>query len=169
MLEITISILSSFIAASMFVLFLSKLRPSLKISEKIAFLNKEDTDYEIKVINNGLRNVINIKVEIDLMESRIVPDGTILNSKPIKIKKSERMTLSKFSKKDKEATYAYRIVILDDLNLLWNNESTQFIRIRIFSQDEMSNFGKVFTQDFRTKRNSLQEGQFRFGNSLEIS
>jgi hypothetical protein len=60
----------------------------LKISDKIAFLNNKNSNYVIKVVNSGMRNIINIKVEVDLMESRIVPDGTILSSQPIKIRKS---------------------------------------------------------------------------------
>lgn len=168
--EIALSVLSSLVAASLFLLFLSKLRPVFEISKEIAYMDGSSRNkFSIKILNKGARNAINIKAEVDLMTSKIVPDGTILSHKSINLKKANRMILSKFDKKDIDATYAYRITIIDDLDALWTDESNQFIRVKIFAQDEMSNFGRVFIQEFRTKRNSLKHGQFRFGNSTEIA
>jgi len=170
MVEIALSILSSLVAASLFLLFLSRLRPAFEISKEIAVQEENGkTKYSIKVLNKGARNAINIKAEVDLMRSKIVPDGTILSHRGIRLKKSERMILAKFDKKDADATYAYRITLVDDLGDLWRDESSQFVRVKVFAQDEMSNFGRVFIQEYRTKRNSLKEGQFRFGNSFEIA
>ena len=167
---IALSVLSSFIAASLFLIFLSKLRPTFKVSKKIAFMEQADIkEFSIKILNKGARNAINIKAEVDLMTSKIVPDGTILSHKPIQLKKSSRMILAKYDKKDSDATYAYRITITDDLDSLWIDEANQFVRVKIYAQDEMSNFGRVFIREYRTKRNSLKQGEFRFGNTTDIA
>lgn len=168
--QMALGVLASLIAATAFLLFLSKLRPKFKISKEIAVFPKgKDNEYYIKILNKGPRDAINIKVEVDLMTSKNVPEGAILTHSPIALKKDDRMVLSKYNKKDKEATFAYRITIVSDLDKLWSDEANQFVRIKIFAQDEMSNFGRVFVQEYRTKRYSIKKGEFHFGDTLEIS
>ena len=170
MIEIVIGVLSSFIATSLFLLCLRALRPVFEISKEIAFMNENGKDkFSIKILNKSPRNAINIRIEIGLMSSKIVPNGTILSRKAVSLRTANMMVLSRFDKKDTDATYAYRINIIDDINTLWTDETNQFIRVKIFAQDEMSNFGRVFIQDYMTKRNSLKHGQFSFGDSHEIT
>ncbi len=168
--QIIVGILSSILAAGLFLYLLSKLRPEIEISEHIAKSEQEGkTKYSIKILNKSKRDAINLRIEADLLSAVIVPNGSILTSQALVLKKPVLMVLPKNDKRDTDANYAFRLVIDEPIDKLWQDESTQFIRVKIFAQDEMSNFGKVFEREYRTKRNSIKEGQFKFGDTLEVA
>ena len=130
--------------------------------------SKGDAIYRIKIINRTRRPIINIKAQLHLMTPSVVPDGIIVKSKEIQLKRSNPMELSRFDRKDKEARYAFRFLTYQDLDTLWEDDIHSYLRFRIFAMDSLSGFGKVYTQDYHTKRNTLINGDFEFGDSLEI-
>lgn len=168
--SVIISILTGFITSAFFLLFLSLLRPKIVISEFIAVRSDNGKkSYVIKVINRGSRNAFNLKAELSIVTVRVIPDGIVHSTNTLKLKKDAIFTLAKLDKSNDEANYAYRFATVDDVEGLWRDDTRDFLRFKLYAQDEMSNFGKVFIKDFRTKRNTLKEGEFRFGDSVEIA
>ena len=167
---IAIGILSSLFASIIFLLFLRNLRPNIEIAPQIAYSDKDGSkNYVIKLINTGSRNIIDIRAELLLVKSTNVPGGAIFNTTKIKLNKDSAFVLDAYDKNDKEAKFARRFVTAENLDDLWLNEDIDFLIFRVYCHDETSGFGKVFTKEYRTKRNSLILGQYHFGNDLKIS
>lgn len=168
--QLAMGVLSSILAAGLFLYILSRLKPKISISDVISKnkTKENDTEYKIKIINHGKRDAINLKMEVSLMINKNVFGGVVYNSQQLTLKKSEWFILPSYKANDKEARYALRITILEDLEKIWSDDSTQYLRIKVFAQDEMSNFGKVFEKEYRTIRNSIKEGSFAFGDTMKV-
>jgi len=169
-ISIIIGVLSSLTASFVFLLCLSRLRPKILISSQIAKgkTSQGETVYRIKVINKSKRTIINVKANLHLMTPKVVPGGLIVNAKMIQLKREDPMQIAMFNLKDKEASYAFRFQTYEDIETIWENDASSYLRFRIFAMDSLSSLGKVFRQDYHTKRNSIIDGEFEFGNSLEI-
>lgn len=170
LVSVSIGVLSSFVASLIFLLFLTRVRPKIEISDKIAKSVSPTGEpiYRIKIINKTRRSIINVKAELQLVTPTVTPGGIIQKTKTIPLKRSEIMEISKFDLKDKTAGYAFRFVIYENLEELWKDETRSFLRFRVYAVDSLSGFGRVFVKEYHTKRNSIKEGDFEFGNSLEI-
>jgi len=166
MSEIIVGVLSGFIASGIFLLFLRSLRPNIHISPEIAVNNNK---YTIKIINKSQRNAVDIRVELLLVQSKNVPGGSIISTNTIQLNKDKAFILAGYDSNDTDAKYARRFNTDEDLHGMWNNKDIQYLIFRIYCHDEVSGFGKVFSSEYRTKRNSLISGQFHFGNDLSIS
>ena len=167
---IIIGVLSSIVASLMFLLFISRrLRPKIVISTQIAKGKglKGEMVYRVKVINKTGRSIMNIKAQLFLVKPSVRPGGITPTAKEIPIAKGEIMELLKFDLKDKDNNHAFRFRTYEDIEELWDNRQS-ILRFKIYGIDSLSGFGKVFTQDYHTKRNSIKEGDFETGNSLKI-
>ena len=158
------------VAALVFLFFISRLRPTIIISERIAKGQSSagKTCFRIKIINKTQRPIIYIKAQLHLISPSVVPQGVILKSKNIQLRRSNPMEISGFDRKDKEAKYAFRFLTYENLDVIWENDTRSYLRFQIFAVDSLSGFGKVFTQDYHMKRNILTDGDFEFGDSLDI-
>jgi hypothetical protein len=78
------------------------------------------------------------------------------------------MELSKFDKQDKTAAYAYRFRSYDALDDLWSHDAQSYLRFRVQATHSVSGFSRVFRKDYYTKRNSVIDGEFDFGDSMKI-
>lgn len=169
-LAIIIGILSSFLASIIFLLFLTRVRPNIVISDKIAksiSSKTNNTVYIIKVVNKTGRSIIDIKAELHLINLVIMPGGILKNTQKITLKNSELMEIAKIDLKDKEADLGdYRFITYEDIEEIWDNN--KFLRFKISAKDSLSGFSRVFTKNYHVKRNSIKEGKFEVGNSLEI-
>jgi hypothetical protein len=168
---IIIGILSSLLASIMFLLAISQVRLKVEISKKIAKrLEPESSSklFAIKVLNRGRRSIIAIQAQLYLVTPTQVLGGSVLRTIEIPLKRSDPLEIPKFDEKDENAQYAFRFVTYSDIDELWIDDAHSFIRFRMYGRDAVSGFGKVFTQDYHTKRQSLKDGDFRFGNSFEI-
>ncbi len=169
-LTIIIGILSSFVASLVFLFFLTRVKPNIIISKKIAKQtdSAHEVRYRIKIINKTPRYITNVNPQLHLVSLVATAGGMIKRSRRIPITPNEVVELSKFDTKDTNAEYAYRFIIDENIEELWEDDVHSFLRFRISANDSLSGFNKVFEREFHTKRNSIQEGEFEFGNSLEI-
>jgi hypothetical protein len=170
LLAIIIGVLSSFVASLLFLFFLTGVRPNIVISDQIAKSKSSTTGelvYIIKVINKTKRPIIDIKAQLHLINLVVMPGGVIRNTNKIELKTSEIMEISKFDFEDKMANYAYRFVVNENIEQKWDN-SQSFLRFKISAKDSLSGFSRVFGKNYHTKINSIQEGKFEAGSSLEI-
>ncbi len=168
--SILIGVLSSLVASIVFLLFLTRLRPKIEISNQVArtVTSTGKTIYRIKIINKSRVPIMNIRAQLHVMTPTTVPSGIIYVSKDISFQQSAVMELSKLDKQDKTAAYAYRFRTYDSLDDLWNNDSQSYLRFRVQATHSVSGFSKVFRKDYYTKRNSIVDGEFDFGNSVNI-
>jgi hypothetical protein len=168
--SILLGAISSLIASVVFLLFLTRVRPRIIISECIAKGTSANGKaiYRIKVINRTRVPIINVKAQLHFMRPTVAPGGIIYISKEIKLQRSEIMELSEFNLKDNTAAYAYRFRSYEDLDESWNDDKQSYLRFRLYATHSISGFSRVFRKDFHTKRNSIVDGDFAFGNSVEV-
>lgn len=170
-LAIIIGVLSSFVASLVFLFLLTRIRPNIEISDKIAKNRDSTTDdvnYRIKIINKTSRSIINVQAQLHLISIIAVAGGMIEHNKKIALRTDKIMELSKFNLKDKNAEYAYRFIPTKNIEELWDDDVHSFLRFKISATDSLSGFCKVVKKDFHVKNNSIEEGVFEFGNSLDI-
>ena len=97
-----------------------------------------------------------------------VPGGTVQVVMEVKLIEGNPLEIPGFYRKDKGATFTYRFTTNENLESIWKDDAHSYMRFRIFATDSFSGFGKVFRQDYYTKRNTIQEGHFEFGDSFKI-
>ena len=96
LLAVIIGVLSSFVASLIFLLFLTRIRPNILISDKIAKNDGSITSgdyYRIKVINKTPRSIINVKAELKLVSLIAIPGGVMEMYKTIPLKASVKSIL----------------------------------------------------------------------------
>lgn len=169
-LAIIIGVSSSAVASLIFLLFLSRIRPKIIISDQIAKQTsiKGSISYRIRVMNKTHRSIMDIKAQLHRVTLILVPGGTIPKVRKIPLKTSEIMELPKFDPRDKEANYAYRFVTYENIEEIWGDDTKSYLRFKIYAKDSLSGFGKVFTKNYHTKRDSIKAGIFEVGNILKI-
>ena len=89
-------------------------------------------------------------------------------SEDIPLSRNDPMVIDRFGIKDEQANYAFRFLTYENLENIWTDEKLSFLRFRIFASDSFSGFGRVFTQDYHLQRDAIKEGDFEFGDSLQI-
>jgi hypothetical protein len=124
--------------------------------------------YHIKVINRSRRAAVDIRAELRLRTEVSVPGGKVITNERMNLKYSEVLQISGYRKKDEKAEYARRFIISDDVDEIWKDETHTHIGFRIYAKDSLSNLGRVFSKDYHTKRYSLVDGSFVFGDSMEV-
>lgn len=67
---------------------------------------------------------------------------------------------------DINAEYAVLFVCLDDLDVLWTNDS--MVEFRVMAKHSFSGFNRIVKKRFYRAAPSIRDGAFKFGNSLEI-
>ena len=167
--SIIIGVLSSLIASFLFLFFLLRKIPSIKISKYIA---KETYNGEIryvfKLVNTGKRDIVDLQADLELATIVNVSGGIIYKGKNIKLIKTQCFSLSRYDKNDKEGNYAIRFVTKENLEEYWNNERDYMI-FRVKATDSFSGFSKSFTVEYRNKRVSIKPGSHGWGLNLDVS
>ena len=170
LLSFALGAAGSLIASAVFLAVIRNYRPNLIISPEIAKISEPSrTEYTIKILNKGKRSVINLKFELLIVTNKFVPDGTLSSTKKLKLEKDYAFVLCPYSKKDRDAKYARRIYMTENLDKLWADDDQSFIVFRVYGHDELSGFAKLFEKEFRKKKVVIKEGEFHFGDSFEIS
>ncbi len=168
---ILLALLTSFASTLLFSLMMSRITQRIEISKLISNEIDEDGNnfQAIKLINRGPRDAVDVKFELQIVKDVIVPDGVLSTSREVSLKYKGLFVLDNFKKDTKNATFAFRMRIVEDLKKNWHDEENEYLRFRVYAKDEMSGFGKLFEEYYRVKRVSIKDGTFHFGNSFEIS
>ena len=165
---IIIGILSSLISSLIFLYFLRNKRPNVAISDKISKISRNGKNhYIIKIMNQNKRSIINIKISLSLVKSRVIAGGILPIYQKLPLKSNEIFEISEYDMKDKNATYAFRFVTDFDLENMWD-DTKSYLRFRLICMDSFSNFSRVFNQFYYRKSNVIKEGEFKHGDSFDI-
>lgn len=170
-ISIGIGVLASSVASLVFLGAMSKLKPKIEISPYISTNVGEDGKqrYRVKFVNRSHRAAIDIRARLKISKPISIPKGVIVNSNEIKLSTSYVFELPGYRPNDPEAQYAWRLVTLDDLDAMWDDDTSQYLVLQLIAKDSLSGFSRVFVQRFHTKRNSIINGSHVFGESLEVN
>ena len=166
---IVIGLASSISASIVLLLYIRSLRPKILISPYIAEDKFENEPrYVFKLINVGSRDVINIKIDVELAQLVNVEGGQIYKSTDIPLVKNYLFQLSKFDRNDNQADFAARFASKEDLGSLWQSEH-DYIVVKVIATDSFSGFSASFIQDYRIKRRSIVKGTHKWGAELDVT
>lgn len=168
--KIVLAVLVGLITSSIFLLMLSRLRPRLNISPNIARGTSTKTQqiiYRIKVINRSRYPLTDIRAQLHIYKNYQTAAGDIWKSEALTLTRPDPIIIDKYDKNDSEANYAYRFVTYD-LDNRWSDDTTQFVRFRVFARHSLSGFGGFFCKDYRLKRVALVNGDFVKGDAFDV-
>ncbi|RKQ49969.1 hypothetical protein BXY85_0971 [Roseivirga pacifica] len=174
---IVVSTATSFI----FLLFLTLFRPRLRLSKIILFetlmegdgeeckpvfdeFGKEIVQYKFKAVNWTFTNLIENKIELNLVTRYGDGDGTYsVRTEKIRLKREEVLDIPCMNsiRGFKNARYAHIFVTYEDLKKKWNKDS-QYLELRILSKHGLSGYTRLKSKRY-TDRSVLKEGNFKYG------
>src|SRR5215207_2171431 len=73
-----------------------------------------------------------------------------------------------FKRGDRDARYARRVNMKDDIANLWGDDESESVLVRIFARDALSNFGRQFERRYEYKSGSLATGRFSHGRCMDV-
>jgi hypothetical protein len=150
------------------------LRPRIEISNHIAKGRLEvekEAGYGIKILNKTHSSIVNVKAHLYLIKPTELPDGEKIRFyKEIPLKRNRIVELSGFGSKTKISGITYTdydwiFVTYEDLERKLENPS-YFLQFSLWATHSISGFSKHFIKTF--SKESIKEGEFEKGNSLEI-
>lgn len=165
-----VGVASSVLASIIFVLFFSRIRPRIDISEKICRSKADEgdgEDFEIKIINRSRVPCVNLRAELQLVKQIIVPSGYVQIWEDVELVRPNPMQIEKYDRKDQYGLYAFYFRARQNLEELWADDTTSFLRLRVFATHSLSGFSKVFVRNY-FKKSVLARGEFVSGDSFEI-
>ena len=153
----------------MFHSILKLTKPKIIISDQIAKRIGDDGKaiYHIKVVNLRKKFVVNVMPYLDLAHSENGPGGTILRLKALNVDARKIPFIDPYDHRDTDSKYAVRFEIHENLDEVWQNDTTQFLRLLIFCVDEFSGSGKFFEKKYY-QRSCIVSGKFKTGKSVEV-
>ena len=96
----------------------------------------------------------------------MVPGGQIVSARELKLARSEVFILKKFSKRDRDALYAFRVRTYSNLDQLWSDNLHSFLRLSAHAKDSVSGLPKVYETEFHDKASDVVDGEFEVGLRL---
>ncbi|SBS78737.1 hypothetical protein MHPYR_60225 [uncultured Mycobacterium sp.] len=165
-------VLSSSVASVVFWYLLFRLKPKLEISPQIARAEGKNGQpvYRIKVVNKRRRSAFDITPFVYLDEIKKTVEGENKKNhflERLTVNGSSSFFLHKYSKRDDDARYARKLLILSDIDGMWDTEQKYSVVIRIFAKDGVS--GAIWQDEKRYGVwDCIVDGEFEWGRSLKI-
>ena len=161
------SVCASLTASVIFLVLLTRVRPRVEISAKVArSVRNGQLSHGVKIINRSRADLVDIRVRLDRIE--ITPDvnGYLKVRTPIPLRFDEILVLPRFKRKDKEHEYAYRFTTTEDVAGRMD-EAISILRFQLVAKHSVSGFSRAFSQNFRVS--DIVDGNFAVGNTFEIA
>jgi hypothetical protein len=166
-IDILINVASGFVASLGVVVFLYQLRPKLQISSEISESKLDGSPvFGFKIINRTPYKIFDVEAIVEIVSPKSVPGGQIYSSRRVELINERFFAVDKYSKKDSDANYAFRVRTTTDLKNLWTSES-QYVRITIVARHALSGFYGVFQQRYFS-RADIRLGSHEFGEGLTV-
>jgi hypothetical protein len=110
-LSLVIGVISSLVAALVFLLAVSRWRPKIDISPTISKSARSDgaVVYNIKIINRTKRPIVGVQTRLTHATPRSVGKGPVYEHRSLKLKTSEVMWIPRFDANDADARYAIKV------------------------------------------------------------
>jgi hypothetical protein len=163
-----LGVLGGVVSSLIWLLLLRVLRPRVEIAPTIS-LSANRLGHEIcrfKIVNRSRQAAVHLQIELDRVRIGAAVDGGQVDfRRSLPIKPAELMVLPRFSRRDRKATYAYRLTTREPIKELLNDGRYE-VRLRIYAQHPMSGVGQTFSQVF--KAGSVHDGLFEHGRSMRV-
>ena len=167
-------VLSSLMASMVFIWLVSRIRPSFKISNYMARSIDKDgvVTYRVKFINRTRYRVHDISLNFFRVCSKRAPGNDRTTSlhtfEPIRLTKNKVEFMAPYApRKDKDAFYAARVRILEDIGLCWSEDI--YYRLEISGHHSLSGIRWCETMEFVNPSICVIDGEFFHGSNLEVS
>jgi len=161
---------SAICASTVFVLMMYGLRPKLKLSSKIAkttFNGK--TVYAFKVVNIGTRDACSIDAELFIIQPHPVEGGTGYNIIELPLVRRKLFHMRPLSKIGEKFGGKFEFITIEDLEAEWSKFQNSYLLFRVYAQDSISLFSRVFTSEFESQEDTIVAGRFAKGASMKIA
>jgi hypothetical protein len=168
-------VVSSFFASLFFAWFTNRLRPRFKICDSIARTVNADgvATYRIKFINATRCRVHDIKISLYRVSIRLTPgedrSNNLHTASIVSLSRNHLEFMPAFSRSrsDRDAQFAARVRIMDDLSKNWNNDSTYY-RLEVSGYHSLSGVRWCSFKEFANPRDCITDGDFHHGADLRI-
>ncbi len=165
LLSIMSGIISGIIATVLLNHYYWHITPKLEISNDIS--KNEKGEYRIKIINKSKFYVTNIFIQVQLVKISIGNGGNILNAINLDIPYKKLQIIDPYDKNNLNAPYAIRFVLPSNLEELWKEDTNTYLKLIIYCSNEHNNASKLYEHIYY-KKTCIKNGNFKFGESLEI-
>lgn len=163
---IALSVVASLLASVLFLLSLTRFRPRVDLSAKVARgLRGDELSYAIKVINRTRTDLIDVKARLEVLET--IPDvrASLTRRRDIPLRFGEILILPRYDKADKTFDYAFRFTTSQELSARTIGKNT-IIRFSLIAKHSVSGFSAAFEQRYRLS--DLVDGYFETGDTFSI-
>ena len=148
---IATGVISSFVAAVVFLVFLRAIRPKIVICDCIAqseFREDGRGSHSIKVINKSLFSLIGVDLRLDLIRTHTAPpEGRpLLTVSNIPLLTEHLFDIPGYRPWDAEAKYSVRFAVLGELFQQWPDDPNNYLLFRLAATHSLSGFRKVFSK-----------------------
>lgn len=164
--SIVSGIISGIIASVLLNFYYWNKSPKLLISHKIA--RNAKGEYRVKIVNLSKFYVTNIIIQVQLITVCNGNGGNILNVINLDIPYKMIQIIAPYDKNDVNAAYAVRFVLPKDLENVWKNDEHTNLKLAIYCSNEHNNSSKLYEKIYYKKHDSIKDGEFEFGKSVEI-
>lgn len=167
--SLLVGVASSAMASLIFLFALFRLKPHIIISPFIA----DETDreghpcYVFKIVNRTSYPIHDVQCELLIASPENVEGGVVWSNKKISLVKDRMFQLGKYSKRDKDALYAWRFSTHENVNSLWNDGHQQ-VRLKVMARHSLSGFSSAEAYTFHVKRGAIIKGSHCFGAKLGV-
>ena len=162
--------LSALCASAVFVFLMYGMRPKLLLSKKIAkTIFEGQTFYSIKVINTGRRDAIALVAELLLIQPVVVEGGVGYNVIEIPLARNTLFHIRPMSKVGDKFGAVFEFITTDNIEDEWNKYQNSYLLFRVSSQDSLSLFYHVFSNEFDSPEKAIVVGRFAKGAKMEIT
>ncbi|HIW82628.1 MAG TPA: hypothetical protein H9742_14100 [Candidatus Acetatifactor stercoripullorum] len=166
LLSIISGIISGIIASILLNYYYWNKKPKLLISNQIAKNLKNE--YRIKIVNLSNFYVTNVFIQVHLVTVSNGDGGNILNVINLDIPYKTIQIIAPYDDKDVNASYAIRFVLPKNLETLWENDDHTYLKLVTYCSNEHNNSSKLYEKIYYKKSNSIKNGEFEFGKSINI-
>jgi hypothetical protein len=167
--QLLFSLLTSAISSVLFIFTMNRLRPKLELSNKIAkTIYRDKTIYAFKVVNKGRRDAIMIKADLLIIEPITIEGGVGYNVIEVGLVRNELFLLKPIRKTRHRFGAVFEFITTEELEEWEQQYENSYMLFRVTAHDALSGFSKVFTAEYYSPSESIVEGRFAKGGSMNI-
>jgi hypothetical protein len=167
---------SSFAASLVFIFFISRIRPKFVISKSISKQSDENGNFvfKIKFINKTRYRVNDVNISLFRVRQKIASGLDVPNLgyhhtlERIELRRCNIAYLEKYDLNDRNAYYAVRVTILENIEVDWIPGSSYY-RLEVSGIHSLSGIKWCATRVYGDPSKCVKTGVFSFGSDLEVS
>jgi len=160
---------SGLFTSAVFVYIMYGQRPKLILSDKVAKTTLGDSTYfSFKVINAGKRDAVTVSAELLLIQPHPVEGGIGYNVIEIPLLRNQLFHLRPVAKVGTRFGGVFEFITDADLEEEWRKFKGSYLLFRVFAQDSLSLFSRVYNSEYARMEETIVVGRFAKGASMEI-